>query len=195
MKGFCVECGTPHDDQRTCPNCGHVPRKAGSTSGPLAPSTEQGIGPLPKASTAKRLLGSGAEYGIYVTVLGILAVISTITAGIFDMLLVPILLLMIGFRDVNAGLFSIAKRIGRMRVVEYGTGKPATNGQALLRNSYYMALTFLMIFPIILTDIAATMFFMLLVVIDVILISLSKEGRRIGDWLAETQVVQEARGA
>jgi uncharacterized RDD family membrane protein YckC len=124
-----------------------------------------------------------------------MAAISFTTLGFFDVLLVPPLVLMIGLRDVHAGLFSIGKRISRMRVVEYGTGKPATNSQALLRNSYYMALTFLMIPPIILVDLGTTTFFMLLIVIDVILISFGKDGRRIGDWLARTQVVQEAKGA
>lgn len=192
MHGFCVECGKPLANPKFCPDRHPQQPLLGSRT-PSHSGKPQSIGPLPKASTSRRLLGSGVEYGVYLVTLAGLSIVSFVTAGIFDVIPAAILFLMLAIRDANAGLFSLAKRIGKMRVVEYGTGKPASNGQALLRNSYYLVLIFLTAFPVIFTDMAASALFVFLVFIDVALIMITKEGRRIGDVIARTQVVHEAK--
>lgn len=192
MSRFCVECGSALDNPESCP-LGHPQRPDHAASTVSGGASLRDVGSLPKAKIRSRLIGSGLEYGVYVMTIGVLMVVSILTVGFADGIVVPFLFLMIAIRDVNAGLFSLAKRVGRMRVVEYGTGKPATNGQALMRNSYYLALTLCMAFPILPADVAAFSLFVLLVAVDLLLVVISRDGRRIGDLLAGTQVVHEAK--
>ena len=145
----------------------------------------------PKPSTARRLLGSGIEFLAYSVAILILNVVSPLTGGAIGFLAVPLLLLMVGLRDVKSGKFSLGKRVGGMRVVDARTLLPASDTQALKRNSYYLILILLMIFPLV--KVAPTAFFKLLLLIDVLMIFASRNGRRLGDHLAGTLVVSEQR--
>ncbi len=202
MRGFCTDCGQPLDGEGKCPTCQFETLSAAApvvleatpqqAVAPLPANTPaQGVGPLPKASTARRLLGSGIEYLVYVTAVFLLSVFSPFTAGTLGFVTVPLLLGMVGLRDTNAGALSIGKRVGGMRVVDRHSGQPASNGQAVVRNSYYLGLLVLMFIPMI-KFIFSTLFAMM-VFIDVMMIVANPSGRRFGDILGGTQVVPEAR--
>jgi uncharacterized RDD family membrane protein YckC len=192
MTGFCQDCGNPLSVDGSCPNqCGtDSPGRAlapGYGSGAL-PAVHD-IGPLPKASTPRRLLGSGIEYSAYVCFAIVIMFLDTFSGGLlgFSSLL---LLALIVVRDCNAGAFSIAKRVSCMRVVKRRTGQPASNAQALLRNSNYLALLAVeTVLPWL--AILWTLFFVMFVALDVAMILASPRGRRLGDLLAGTQVVEE----
>lgn len=185
MSGFCADCGRALEGE-ACPS-GHGRAVAGRG--------EQALVRLPRAKAGRRLAGSGIEYAAYVAGVLVLSVMSVVTAGILDALLAPLVVLVIAIRDVRSGLFSIGKRIAGLRVVQIGTGQPATNAQAVMRNSYYLGLTLLMMLPVIVLDGLAATLFGLCVVIDVLMIIATEDGRRLGDRLAGTQVVHQAKAA
>lgn len=185
MSGFCADCGRALE-RDACPS-GH-----GRARADQAP---QALVRLPRARAGRRLAGSGIEYVVYVAAITTLAVVSVLTAGLFDLLLAPLVVLLIAVRDVRSGLFSIGKRIAGLRVVQIGTGQPATNAQAVMRNSYYLGLTLVMMLPVIILDGLAATLFGLCVVVDVLMILATEDGRRLGDRLAGTQVVHQAKAA
>jgi uncharacterized RDD family membrane protein YckC len=150
-------------------------------------ASSRGIGPLPKPSTTRRFLGSGVEYIAYVIGGGVISFLGTISGGLLGLLSL-LLLGLIVLRDFNAGAFSIAKRVSQMRVVDSRTGRSPSNTQALLRNSYYGLLAVLMFLPWI--DWLLLALFMLFIWFDVMMILASPRGRRLGDLLAGTQVVE-----
>lgn len=178
MSGFCADCGQTLDGD-LCPS-GHTQVEVVRPGGRAID--------LPRASPTRRLAGSGVEYFAYLAGITAMAVVSALTLGLLDILLVPFLALFIAVRDVRAGRYSLAKRIGNMRVVQVGTGLPASDRQALVRNSYYIVLALLMMMPIFLDTFAATLFWGC-VVVDTLMVVGSSHGRRMGDRLAGTQVV------
>lgn len=178
---FCVECGTPLTDPERCPK-GHLQV--------ISQAVNDEPIELPKLVTRRRLLGAGIEFLTYLAIPGALAFM---TLGLMDGLAVPIIVLMIALRDAQSGLFSIAKRISKSRVVDFATGRAATNGQALRRNSYYIILMFFMVSPVLVLDLVAWTAFWGAMLIDVALIVTGPNGRRLGDFLADTQVVPELR--
>lgn len=182
MSGFCADCGRPVH-ACACPR-----NRSGAE---VTTAGETAVIELPRASAGRRLAGSGVEYLVYLAGITALAILSFLL--VLDLLLVPFLALFIAMRDVSSGRYSIAKRIGNMRVVQFGTGLAATNRQAVLRNSYYVTLATLMALPIVLDTLAAT-FFYGLVVIDTLMIVGSSDGRRLGDLIAGTQVVHAKAG-
>lgn len=204
---FCDVCGTPVPASGQCPKGPHegalagyddpptpVPSETSVHLVPLPPhqalSPSQGVGPLPKASTGRRLLGSGIEYLSYLVGTWIITVLDFFTSGVLGLFSI-LLLVLIVLRDFNGGTFSIAKRVSQMRVVDLRTGQAASNGQALLRNGYYLILLFIGAFiPWI--DLVSSSFFTMFILLDVLMIMASRSGRRLGDILARTQVVEEA---
>ncbi|MEM1207256.1 MAG: RDD family protein [Acidobacteriota bacterium] len=150
------------------------------------------VGNLPKASTPRRLLGSGIEFLAYSMAAGFFTAVGLAFGGLLGLLWVPLMLAVVASRDLNSGSFSLGKRIGSMRVVDIQTAEAASNVQALTRNSYYLVLIFLMIVP--LAKIAVEGFFLMLVAIDTMMVIASDRGRRLGDFLAGTQVVPVAGG-
>lgn len=191
MSGFCQECGLLFTDGK-CKN-GHRESGAGHLSrgtalgSPRPSSLAHGIGELPKANTARRLLGSGIEYVTYVTCAWVIVFLDFLTAGVLGLLCLVLVVLVV-LRDFNAGSFSIAKRVSRMRVVDRRTGQSASNVQALLRNGYYLGLLLLMVLPWV--DAPVLFFFKLFIALDILMILSSPQGRRLGDLLAGTQVVE-----
>jgi uncharacterized RDD family membrane protein YckC len=178
MTGVCDVCCTPLAGDR-CPN-GHTRNL------PVKPVTSMKPIDLPKATTYRRLLGSGVEFGAYVAGAWLTTVLDFLSSGLMGLLCL-VLFGLIVLRDCNAGLFSIEKRIGSMRVVHWQTGLPASNGQALLRNSYYLGLLLIAVLPFV--DLATSSMFTLFVMVDVVMIVANPKGRRLGDFLAGTQVV------
>jgi uncharacterized RDD family membrane protein YckC len=189
MAGFCRICGNGIKPNGQCPQCttvragGALPLDSGA--GALPPWRE--IGPLPKAAMHRRLLGSGIEfaaYALYACVISIPAAFSGV-AGIFFLFLIILIVL----RDFNAGACSIAKRVGHMRVVNVKTGQSASNTQAFVRNSYYLALSFVAIFSW-MGVFVVLFFFWMFIALDIMMILANPRGRRLGDLLAGTQVVE-----
>ncbi|HKH47270.1 MAG TPA: RDD family protein [Thermoanaerobaculia bacterium] len=189
MSGFCKECGALlklGDSQ--CPN-GH---QQGLVAHPaLRPEPLQKIGPLPKPSTPRRLLGSGIEYVAYVFFTWVVTFLDSLTAGIAG-LLALIVAGLVMLRDCNAGALSIAKRVSQMRVVDRRTGQPASNLQGLVRNGYYFGLLVIAAF-VPWFDWISSGLFMAFIAVDIAMIVANPRGRRLGDLLAGTQVI-EARG-
>jgi uncharacterized RDD family membrane protein YckC len=180
MTPFCQECGLPVKGGK-CPN-GHQEHTLETL--PAAPLSRAGA--LPKAETPRRLLGSGIEFIVYVACGWVIVGLEILSAGLLGLLSLVLVLLVV-LRDFNAGAFSIAKRVSRMRVVDRQTRAPASNVQALIRNGYYLGLLVLTVFPFI--DIPVLFFFKLFIILDILMILSSPTGRRLGDLLASTQVV------
>lgn len=140
---------------------------------------------LSKASTWRRLGGSGIEYLVYVLFIFLIALLGPLTGlpvGAFGTL---VLFIMVLVRDVS--VWSIAKRAGKMRVVDWETRQPPSFKQAVLRNSYYLLLLLLMVQPYFQGVFSAS--FLVVITIDVLTIIVNPAGRRFGDFLAGTQVV------
>lgn len=193
MTGFCKDCGLPRKDNEKCP-CGATGTESSShksilpqTSSASALAVDGGIGPFPKSDTGRRLLGSGIEYFAYVAGAWAITLLDSITGGILGFLAVLLVCLVV-LRDFKGGAFSIAKRVSQMRVVDLRTGQAASNAQALLRNGYYLGLLFIAaVLPWI--DWLSSALFTMFVVLDIAMIFASRRGRRLGDFLARTQVV------
>jgi len=202
--GYCPHCGHHLETDGACPRCSEQrletdtqipgPELGVSAVGTLAVRRKPGERPgsmfvLPKASLVRRLLGSGIEYFVYCMAIFLFSVIGLFASGgLFGILWVPLMLAMVGLRDLNAGTFSLGKRVGNMRVVDRRTALPASNSQALLRNSYYLVLVTLMLVPIV--KFVFEGFFFVLMITDAMMVIASPTGRRLGDHLAGTQVVQ-----
>lgn len=176
MAGFCEVCGESLVNGR-CPN-GHTAKLVRK---PAALS-------LPSASKSRRLIGSGIEYSAYLAGVWVIAFLDLISAGLLGLLAAMALIGLIVLRDCNAGAFSISKRVSSMRVVDWRTGQPATNTQALLRNSYYLVLLTVSLLPI--TDLVTSPIFTFFVAVDLLMILANPKGRRLGDQIAGTQVVE-----
>jgi uncharacterized RDD family membrane protein YckC len=190
MAGYCKHHGLPLGPDGKCSQCTSINLDRIPTPGmPTAyQQLSRGIGPLPKASPPRRLLGSGVEYISYVAFATFLYGLETFTGGSLFFLFI-LLLFLIVMRDFNAGAFSIAKRISQMRVVNVKSGQSASNVQAILRNSYYLGLPLVAMIPLAGGPVAS-FFFMTFVVMDVMMILANPRGRRLGDFLAGTQVVE-----
>ena len=189
MAGYCKQHGVPLAPDGSCSQCTTLNvRRATPDPTPLGYSLAKNIGPLPKASTPRRLLGSGVEYIAYVVFATIIFALESISAGLLGLLFL-LLMGLIVMRDFNAGAFSIAKRISQMRVVNVKTGQSASNRQAIWRNSYYLGLALIGMIPWIGGPVAS-FFFMMFIVLDIMMILANPRGRRLGDFLAGTQVVE-----
>lgn len=174
MTGFCEVCGESLAVGK-CPN-GHMAKII----------RRPPILSFPPASKPRRFIGSGIEFSAYLAGVWVIAFVDFITAGLIGLTSL-VLIGLIVLRDCNAGKFSIAKRVSSMRVVDWRTGQPATNTQALLRNSYYLALLTVSLLPI--SDLVTSPIFTFFVAVDVLMILANPKGRRLGDHIAGTQVV------
>lgn len=186
MSGFCTQCGT-----RLEPG-GHCPNRANPDHVAVSPRPDGAL-ELPKAITSKRLMGAGVEYVFYSLLGGIAVTIAVSTFGVMDFVVALPMALGIAVRDSHSGLFSLEKRLGHMRVVDRKTGRPITNGQAFKRNSYYLIPPLTMILPLAALEPLLFSIFEMFILVDVAMIVFRQDGRRLGDLLAGTQVVQEAR--
>lgn len=194
MTGFCTVCGNSLELTGKCPKGHLVSRPVAAAVGavpgsaPYPTRSTTGLGPLPKASTARRFLGSGIEYIAYCIGVWVITLLDLVSGGILGILAL-FLAGLIFLRDFNGGAFSISKRVSRMRVVDYRTGHATSNTQAIVRNSYYLVLPIIATF-IPLLDTVTSIFFMLFIGLDIMMVMASPKGRRLGDLLARTQVVE-----
>ena len=178
MASYCPVHGIPLNDVGACPEegCSMVPSKSVTAL------------ELPKADLARRLGGSALEFLTFFVLVIIGILLSPFTAFISGILSSLFAATYMAIKDMGGGRFSIGKRIARVRLVDVRTGELATTGQALLRNSYYIAGWIMAVLP----DpfgLLGVGLVSLCIVADLLMIVASPNGRRIGDLLAKTQAV------
>ena len=95
------------------------------------------------------------------------------------------------FRDWDGGKFSIEKKVASFMVVDVKTHQKATNGQCVMRNCYFTAMWLLTIIPAAIPVLGwlGYIFLLMIYVIDIFMILITKDGRRVGDYIAGTMVV------
>lgn len=144
---------------------------------------------LPKVSLPRRALGSGLEFVVYLQVVDAIRTRELLTNGLVGCVGPLLFFVFVGLRDVNAGAFSLGKRLARLRVVDRRTGLVPSNLQAVLRNVYYLLLLLTMSVPGA-TGCASSAILYPSILIDLAVLAKSPGGMRLGDHLAGTQVVQ-----
>ncbi len=92
-----------------------------------------------------------------------------------------------GTKDLDGGKYSLGKQIGRFRVLRRADLEVIDFKDALRRNSYYVALFLLAAIPCI--PAADVVLVLVAIGIDALVITASPDGRRLGDFIADTQVV------
>lgn len=181
MAGFCPKCGRRLNDDL---ECSRHPRTPVKTALPIK---------YAKPSTTRRLLGAGLEFALYDATAVVVVVVSLLTFGVADFVAALVMILLISVRDSNSGLFSLEKRLGRMRVIKKESGLPISNLDAWKRNCYYLLGPLFALLPFLPLDYAAMSLFQMFLLLDLAMIVFRDDGRRLGDFLAGTQVVIERR--
>ena len=141
---------------------------------------------LPKASVGRRVAASGLETLLLFSGMVLFSALAPITVFITEIFCV-LLALMWGLKDLNGGAWSLSKRLTSTRVVDRATGEIPSNGRLVLRNSYYLVLCLLSALPIL--EWATLGLVGLVMVVDLLIMVATPDNRRIGDFLANTQVV------
>lgn len=209
MTGYCVQCGQPILRTGRCrfehaPPTGESHQDSYGAGAALEGPEPDGIAraerrlpvgaperaiALPKAGAVRRLAAAGVEFMIYLLALWVVIVISVMTSFVFGIVGPVLVCALVAVRDLRGGAYSLNKRIAGLRVVDVKTGLAAGTAQALMRNSYYLALLLVMAFPAV--ELLAVWPFKMLIAIDVLLVLVNPAGRRLGDFIAGTQVVTE----
>lgn len=202
MPGYCTECGQRLLGTGTCVD-GHSQLElatvtaAGGRLGHRSFTLRRPVGApeeqltLPKARPVPRLAASGIEFMIYVVALWAVLVLSALTGLVAGIVLPLLLCAVVAIRDLRGGMYSLSKRLAGLRLVDAKTGLAASNAQGFARNSYFIVLLLLMALPAV--EFFAAVPFKMLVVIDGLLVMVNPAGRRLGDFLAGTQVVSVRR--
>lgn len=176
-----------------CPTCAAQPvtadalQETGGTS-IVSDQNQAMVRVLPKAGLPRRFAGDGLElitlYGLEV----VGAIAAFFTLGISGIVSSVIGATYMAIKDLAHGKFSVGKLIARTRVVDAKTAELATAKQAVLRNSYYVAGWLLAALP----DPIGYLGWAgvsLAILVDSLMVLASPSGRRIGDYIAGTQVV------
>ena len=135
------------------------------------------------------LRGVLAAQGTLAVCLASLAPITALgyVTALIAKLILPVLAIYWGVRDLNGGRYSPGKLLGQFRVVDITSGQIADTKQCLLRNSYYVLLIILAALPF--WDFFNMFLVTLVMCIDLLVMIASPTNRRIGDLIAKTQVV------
>ena len=141
---------------------------------------------LPKASVMRRVAASGLETVSLVALLVLFSALAPFTLALTEILCV-LLALYWGAKDFEGGKWSLSKRLTVTRVVDRATGEIPPPKRLLLRNSYYLVLCLLSAIPII--EWATLSLVVFVMFVDLIVMVATPDNRRIGDFLANTQVV------
>ena len=89
--------------------------------------------------------------------------------------------------DIDGGKWSLSKRLTVTRVVDRETGEIPSRGRLVMRNSYYLILCLLSAIPLI--EWATLSLVVTVMFIDLIVMVATPDSRRIGDFIANTQVI------
>jgi len=199
----CPHCGVPYEIEGTCTNpaCPEAEAAATAFQSPIlrqkatpAPSARR-PGPLlevPRPPLERRLGGSALEvFTLFlVELIGSLAM--GFTFGVSGALSSLIDATYMALKDMGGGRYSFGKRAVSERVVDVATLERASNGKCFLRNLPYVLAWGLAVIPVI-GDLVGWSLIGVLVLLDLILILATPTGRRLGDFIAGTQVVAEER--
>ncbi|MCP4810603.1 MAG: RDD family protein [Proteobacteria bacterium] len=144
----------------------------------------------PKAELQKRLGGSGAELAAMAVVEMIGLALSPFTFMISGVIASGLNAAYMASKDMDDGKLSLSKRFTKRRVVAVDTDLPISNKQAWIRNAPYIGAWAFAMLP----DpfgMLGLMLVGLMAVVDVGMIWSDPRGRRLGDRLAGTQVIDE----
>lgn len=178
MADLCPRCGLQLSRNGVCLNT-QCDYEGGATA--LAPV---------KAPLPVRMKRAGAEVLAMGFVEGTGLLLVPFTLGLSSMLASLLNALYMGAKDMDGGRYGMGRWFGGTRLVDAETGKPATNKQALLRNSYLILGWAGAILP----DPIGTLFFGLvglMMMLDLGMAVMDPEGRRLGDHLARTKVAAD----
>lgn len=141
---------------------------------------------LPKASVLRRVAASGLETTVLVGLLVVFSALAPFTLALTEILCV-LLALYWGAKDIDGGKWSLSKRLTVTRVVDRATGEIPSRGRLVMRNSYYLILCLLSAIPLI--EWATLSLVVTVMFIDLIVMVATPDSRRIGDFIANTQVI------
>ncbi|MFH1468112.1 MAG: RDD family protein [Pseudomonadota bacterium] len=196
----CPHCGIPYEIEGTCTTPGCPASEAAATAlatKPAKPAPSLPIGgsamvEVPRPPLPRRLGGSALEL---FTLLGIEllgTILSPLTWGITGALTSVIDAVYMSLKDLGGGRWSFGKRAVSARVVDVTTLDRADNLKCFLRNLPYVIAWAIAILPLV-GDFIGWSALGLLALVDLGMIIWSPTGRRVGDYIAGTQVVAEER--
>jgi uncharacterized RDD family membrane protein YckC len=196
----CQHCGVKFevDDLCTNPECPAADSAAEALSPPQKPSVPSPLASggdmamVPRPPLARRLGGSALELGTLVAVEMVGSLLMGFTFGVSGVVSSLIAAIYMGVKDLDGGRYSFGKRAVGTRVVDATTLQRATPGKAFLRNLPWVLFWTLAIVPVI-GDFIGWTLLALMAIIDLGMIVATPTGRRLGDLLANTQVVPEER--
>lgn len=144
----------------------------------------------PRAELKKRIGGSGAELAGMALIEIVGLALAPFTFMISGVLASGFNAAYMAAKDMDDGKLSVAKKIGGRKVVAVDTDLPISNKQAWIRNAPYIgAWAFAMLpDPFGMLGLALVG---LMAVVDIGLIWTDPRGRRLGDRLAGTQVIDD----
>lgn len=141
---------------------------------------------LPRASVVRRVAASGLETGVLLGLLVLFSGLAPVTMFLTEIFCV-LLAIYWGVKDIDGGKWSLSKRLTVTRVVDRTTGEIPPRGRMVVRNSYYLVLCLLSAIPMFEWATLALVGGVMLV--DLIVMVATPDSRRIGDFIANTQVV------
>jgi len=182
----CARCGLSVDGAVDCPSgypAGCALKAAMALPGSAVPDRALHAQPV-----TARLSGALAEGGVLVglELAGLLA--SPFSMGAAGMFTSAVAMIYTALRDLRGGRYRLRSRSHGALVVDVVTGQPASETQALRRNLPLVVAWSLAVLP----DPFGLLGWMavgFLVAVDAMLVLVRRDGRRLGDLLAGTQVV------
>jgi len=141
---------------------------------------------LPEASVMRRAAASGLETGLLFALLVLFSGLAPVTLFMTEIFCV-LLAVYWGLKDIDGGRWSLSKRLTVTRVVDRTTGEVPARGRLVMRNSYYLVLCLLSAIPGI--EWATLSLVLGVMLIDVVVMVATPRSLRIGDFIANTQVV------
>ena len=141
---------------------------------------------LPQASVVRRAAASGLETGILLGLLILFSTLAPVTLYLTELFCV-VLAVYWGAKDLDGGKWSLSKRLTVTRVVDRATGEVPPPGRLVARNSYYLVLCLLCAVPIV--EWASLVLVSGVMLLDLIVMVATPDSRRLGDFIANTQVV------
>jgi uncharacterized RDD family membrane protein YckC len=180
IKNYCGACGLPTTLEGACPD--------NQCQSSLVVFSQQSLTPYKKAQLYRRALAVVIDFApiFILNLLGLILSpftlgISAIVTGLFSMFYLTT-------KDLRAGRYSPGKRVFALTIKDK-YGHPASNKQAITRNLPYLFAWLITVFPAIGLFGYVLVFFLGLA--DCFLVLMDDEGKRLGDRLAATQVVEE----
>jgi len=141
---------------------------------------------LPKASVVRRAAASGLETGLLLGLLVLCSGLAPLTMFLTEIFCV-LLAIYWGAKDIDGGKWSLSKRLTVTRVVDRATGEVPSAGRLVARNSYYLVLCLLSAIPMV--EWASLALVVGVMLLDLLVMVATPDSRRIGDFIANTQVV------